>query len=213
MEAQKQEYHPEPFSTGYFADIWNTAKSLFYGMSNTMSHLFRAPSTVQYPEVDVKATLPDRYRGFLTVDMDVCISCRNCEKACPIDCIWIEDVKLDRVDIIGNNGKPSKKMLYPVVFNIDLGKCMYCGLCTEPCPTDAIHFTKEFERATTDFHNLYFEFVSPEERKEVLAKREKFEAKEAEAKAKKAAAAAAAAAAKPAETATPATPPTEPPKS
>ncbi len=24
-------------------------------------------------------------------------------------------------------------------FDIDIAKCMYCGLCSEPCPTGAIH--------------------------------------------------------------------------
>lgn len=36
---------------------------------------------------------------------------------------------------------------------------MYCGLCTEPCPTGAIHFTKEFERSTEDLNDLLFKFV------------------------------------------------------
>jgi NADH-quinone oxidoreductase subunit I len=27
---------------------------------------------------------------------------------------------------------------YPVVFNIDILQCVYCGLCVEACPCDAI---------------------------------------------------------------------------
>ena len=44
-------------------------------------------------------------------------------------------------------------------FDIDEAKCMYCGLCTEPCPTGAIHFTREFERATDNLDSLVFRFV------------------------------------------------------
>ncbi len=175
----------------YWQNIKDTVNSVFEGLTITTSHLLRTPVTIQYPEVNVKAQLPERYRGFLNVDMDVCISCRNCEKACPITCIYIDDVKLERQSIVGNNGKASKKMLYPTVFNIDLAKCMWCGLCVEPCPTGAIYFTKEFERSTSNIRDLYFEFVTPEERKALKAKAKKF----AEAEAKKKAQAAAAKAA------------------
>ena len=44
-------------------------------------------------------------------------------------------------------------------FDIDEAKCMYCGLCTEPCPTGAIAFTREFEAATSDLESLVFKFI------------------------------------------------------
>jgi Na+-translocating ferredoxin:NAD+ oxidoreductase RNF subunit RnfB len=44
-------------------------------------------------------------------------------------------------------------------FDIDIGKCMYCGLCVEPCPTGAIQHTREFEGATMNFNNLTLRFV------------------------------------------------------
>ena len=36
---------------------------------------------------------------------------------------------------------------------------MYCGLCSAPCPTGAIHHTKEFEASTTDFPDLIRRFI------------------------------------------------------
>ena len=44
-------------------------------------------------------------------------------------------------------------------FNIDIALCMFCGLCTEACPTNAIHFTREFEGATQNVNDLIFRFI------------------------------------------------------
>ncbi len=135
----------------YFKNILDTATSVFEGMSITLSHMFRKPVTIQYPDrmaQPLSETLPDRFRGFLKVDMEICTACLACMNDCPIDCIKIETQK-DEV----------LKERVLTQFDIDEAKCMYCGLCTEPCPTGAIHFTKEFERATENINDLLFKFV------------------------------------------------------
>jgi len=137
----------------YFRNILDTATSVFEGMSITFSHLFRKPVTIQYPdklERPMAEMLPDRFRGFLKVDMEICTACLACMNDCPIDCIKIVTKK---------DEKSASKERVLTQFDIDEAKCMYCGLCTEPCPTGAIHFTKEFERATESLDNLVFKFV------------------------------------------------------
>jgi NADH-quinone oxidoreductase subunit I len=45
---------------------------------------------------------------------------------------------------------------YPVVFEIDMLKCIYCGMCEEACPCDAIELTETFTQvATTRAEKVY----------------------------------------------------------
>src|SRR5713226_707761 len=146
--------------TQYVGNIKDTVKSAWEGMSVTLSYMFRRPMTVQYagPEAAarqlgplVQYTLPSRYRGFLEVDMDTCTACQACERACPINVIAIEIEK--------DPANPKSRVM--TRFDIDEAKCMFCGLCVEPCPTGAIQHSREFEGSQRSLHNMVLRFVDP----------------------------------------------------
>lgn len=144
----------------WFLDIYEGIVSTSKGLAVTFVHFFREPVTIEYPEVNVESQLPDRYRGILQVDMDICISCHLCESSCPISCIVIDDIKGAKTSVMSKiTGKPTPKLKYPTRFDIDIAKCMYCGLCVEPCPTGAIHHTRRFEGTVTNVSDLTYSYV------------------------------------------------------
>lgn len=107
---------------------------------------------------DLRPRISERYRGMLEMDDPKCIGCLMCALTCPIDVISIQVVKL-----------PDRKAKAPAEYSINYAKCMYCGLCVEVCPTQAVYFTPAYEGATFNFHDLIKEFISPEERERRLA--------------------------------------------
>src|ERR1700720_3711249 len=135
----------------YVGNIKDAVTSIFEGMAVTASHFMRKPYTVQYPDrmpVRVQDTLPFRYRGILEVDLEICTGCLACERACPIDCI-----------VIVVDKDPQTRQMLLSQFDIDIAKCMYCGLCSEPCPTGSIHHTTEFEGADFSLESLIRRYV------------------------------------------------------
>ena len=173
----------------YFTDIWETLTTILGGMGITLVHLIRARNdnvTLQYPEE--RWPRPERNIGFehsnynvirsrLHVDMDDCIGCLKCERACPVDCIKIETEKApnrgeDIKDIqhIGITTNGTRKAMVVTRFDIDMTECCYCNLCTYPCPEECIFMTGgpnakkhpiDYEFSEPDRSDLIYRFAKP----------------------------------------------------
>lgn len=147
----------------YLKDTWLGIYTVLVGMKVTLSHLFKQKVTIQYP--DVKVELPERARNRLYVNMDNCIGCDQCARACPVDCIEIETVKSVPGEDLGVTSNGKKKALWVTKFDIDIAKCCYCSLCVWPCPTDCIFMTDVYEFSEYRRNDLIYNFVTltPEE--------------------------------------------------
>jgi len=170
----------------YLKNTWEGLYTIFIGMKVTWKHLFVPAVTIQYP--DERMPMPERARNRLFVNINDCIGCRQCETACPVDCISIDTVKAIPTDNVGVTSNGKKKALWVTSFEIDIAKCCYCQLCVFPCPTECIQMTDVYEFSEFDRNDLVYNFASLTEA-EIKEKKENFEKFQAEKEAQKLAAA------------------------
>lgn len=183
----------------YFSNIWAGIGTALVGMKITWGHLFSKKVTRQYPDSYHPihdGGMPEFSRNRLFTDMELCIGCLICARNCPVNCIMIETIKASKDDPEAVKMNGDKVTLWVNKFDIDFAKCMFCNLCTEECPTDAIYMTQEFEYTKYNRDELLYHFavMTPEQ---IEAKKKIMEEEKAKKTAEAAAKAAASAAAKP----------------
>ena len=125
---------------------------LIKGLGVTLKHMLQRSITQQYPHE--KPDLPARTRGVIALKQANCTVCWKCSRECPDWCIYIESHKETHPPASGGRAR-SVKVLDR--FAIDYALCMYCGICVEVCPFDALFWSPEFEYAEYDIFQMTHE--------------------------------------------------------
>ena len=116
------------------------------GLKVTLKTAGRKPVTAEYPEADKRLEVQRRYMGFpaLTWDNDVsepyCTGCMVCIRNCPTQCMSAQ-MKDNPLHAAGD----SKRRKIIDEFEINLGRCILCGICVDVCNFDAIEMSHEHE--------------------------------------------------------------------
>ena len=126
---------------------------LLKGMAVTLKHLFKRNAVIQYP--DERQDLSPRTRGVIALKEENCTVCMLCARECPDWCIYIDSHK-ETLPPKREGGRQRKRNVLDR-FAIDYALCMYCGICVEVCPYDALFWSREFEYAEYDIRNLTHE--------------------------------------------------------
>jgi NADH-quinone oxidoreductase subunit I len=116
---------------------------LLKGLGVTLKHLFKTPATQLYPHE--RPDLPPRTRGVIALMEENCTVCMLCARECPDWCIYIDSHK-ETVPPAKEGGRARTRNVLDR-FGIDFALCMYCGICVEVCPFDALFWSPEFEYA------------------------------------------------------------------
>jgi NADH-quinone oxidoreductase subunit I len=111
---------------------------LLQGLKITLTHLFKKPITLQYPEE--RPVVLDNFRGLHALKVShnraKCVACYLCPTVCPAKCITVEA------------GEDANHDKFAATYEIDMLRCIFCGYCVEACPVDALKMTGNFELAS-----------------------------------------------------------------
>ena len=114
------------------------------GLLTTLRWLFRKPVTAHYP----KQHLPvqERYMGFPALLWDetaaepFCTGCMVCVRECPTQCM---SAQMHDNPKFASGDSHRRKIIE--TFEINLNRCILCGICVDVCAFDAIEMSYEHE--------------------------------------------------------------------
>jgi len=152
---------------------WSSIKGTLIAMWSALRHIARPRMTLRYPEqkLDLEDTpypvtprrpagLPPGYKydpkdgvglpgfkGRHILILDKCTGCDLCAIACDGIAVAIE------MQHIPKGLKQNRREIWPAV---DYGRCVFCGLCVDACPFDALYMTNDYELAAYDKASLKY---------------------------------------------------------
>ncbi len=117
------------------------------GLLTTLGWLFKRPVTAHYP--DEHLPVQERYMGFPALLWDetaaepFCTGCMVCVRECPTLCM---SAKMTDNPKFTDGTSHRRKIIE--TFEINLNRCILCGICVDVCAFDAIEMSHEHELAS-----------------------------------------------------------------
>ena len=134
-------------------------KGVFVATWTGLRHLFHPRMTLRYPEQKLDLEGPGYkydarqgvglpgFKGRHLLFFEKCTGCQLCAIACDGVAVAIDMQKVQK-------GRPqNKKDIWPAV---DYGRCVFCGLCVDACPFDALVMTNDYELSAYDKMGLKY---------------------------------------------------------
>lgn len=91
--------------------------------------------------------LPPKSRGLLFNQIDICTGCGDCAQECPTQCIRIESEP-------GQN----ENKTWVSVFDLDLSRCIFCGMCVRVCEPNSLTHKRDFEASVSELKDMVLSF-------------------------------------------------------
>ncbi len=105
---------------------------------SALNQATKPPHTIRYPK-ETKETAA-RYRGLHFNDLEECIGCGTCSTIC-------QNGAIDMIHLDGYETTNGDSGLRP---RVDNGRCCWCALCVDVCPTGSLNLTKDYIYVTED---------------------------------------------------------------
>jgi formate hydrogenlyase subunit 6/NADH:ubiquinone oxidoreductase subunit I len=121
------------------------------GLAVTLATMMRRPVTAQYPDPERRLPIDERFMGFPSLlwdysnDEPYCTGCMVCVRECPTQCMTADMSDNARFE----SGESTRKKIIEK-FEINLGRCILCGICVDVCNFDAIEMSHEHELGKFD---------------------------------------------------------------
>jgi NADH-quinone oxidoreductase subunit I len=100
---------------------------------------------------------PEQSHRWIRLIEPSCTSCMICARECPSWCISIDSHAEPVEGLPPGAGDRTQNVLDR--FAIDWSLCMYCGICVEECPYDALEWTSDLTQSGPSSKSLVEEMV------------------------------------------------------
>lgn len=89
-------------------------------------------------------SIPANAHSLIGLNPEACTSCMICVRECPVWCI---DLASHTQEVTEEGARRPKVVHVLDEFTIDFGACMYCGICVDVCPFDALAWSGDIDQS------------------------------------------------------------------